>query len=509
MEVPPLQRPVTAVLLGSGALYGAAVKEALASGGVEPARRALVEKVRSFVDRRGHVLVSSPFESDVMACVLYHVWDEQVYRTYGDSVAPALEAGHLNWILLTCLGTSLPGIAWTEEKETKKPGGGTTSDRPIETVERELLFRLARGGIAGTRAWMTWLARRREDPAWSRCFVDHVGKLEGPDLAKTTMVVEFLQEAELLENVIGATRSTPTAADAYEKVLGQKLGEFEVRWRDWLLPGEPGLADRVDGAGTKVAASPADRALLDRLDRMRNAAMYDRDRERLVPLSLDPDLTAGCRLHAKYLAKHPEQAAAWPDAHEEYSDREGFTAEGARAGGASVIAPGVRSADEAVDGWMATFYHRLPLLDPGLVRIGFGLEGGNAVLDSGSLVAPMDIGTWCVWPPPGARDVPRRFAPELPNPVPGADQAAWGHPVTVQFFGWDEEPPVAVRLSLGGKPVDCHVSTPREPSNPELAPDGVWCLIPKQTLQPGATYTVVVDRMPQLERFEWTFTTGR
>src|SRR6185295_11631593 len=103
-----------------------------------------------------------------------------------------------------------------------------------------------------------------------------------------------------------------------------------------------------------------------------------------------------------YLDKHPAQKAAWPDAHEEYADQEGFSPEGSRAGLASVIAPGVNGPEQAIDGWMATFYHRLPLLAPGLVRIGWGLEKGTAVLDSGDLVAPSETSAWAAWPPAGA-----------------------------------------------------------------------------------------------------------
>lgn len=508
LAVPPPQRAVQMVLLGSGALFQKAVDESVASGGVAPDRREFVSKLRSYLDARGHVLVASPFENAITSIGVYHLWSQQIFQSYGTAFLPPLEAGHLNWVLLSALGAPIPGLAWQEETGGGKAGRGTTSDRDPDEEARQVLFRLARGGIAGTRAWMTFLARRGEDPAWSRSFVDQVGKIEGADLAKTTMVVEFLQEIGRFETLARATLEKAPQAEAIEKELGEKLGEFEHRWRSWLLPCEPGFAERLDGGGPSVVATAADRALLDRLDRMRLAAQYSRDADRLRKLELDPELTAGCRLHAQYLGKHPEQAAAWPDAHEEYSDREGFTTQGARAGNASVIAPGVRSADEAIDGWMGTFYHRLPLLDPGLIRVGFGLEKGNAVLDTGSMVAPMDIGTWCVWPPADAKDVPRRFNPELPNPVPGADQAAWGYPVTLQFFGWDEEPPLRVALLLAGKPVDCHVSTPRAPTNPELAPDGAWCLIPKQTLLPGATYTVVAEGVPQVDRLEWRFTTA-
>ena len=120
-----------------------------------------------------------------------------------------------------------------------------------------------------------------------------------------------------------------------------------------------------------------------------------------------------------------------------------------------------------------------------------------------------------MWPPPDATGVPRRFNPELPNPVPGADQSAWGYPITLQLL--QSAPDDSVRLSLhegssaGGDAVDCHLSTPDEPTNPDLAPADVWCLIPKAHLKPRTTYTVVARDAPFAghETIQWSFTTGK
>lgn len=191
---------------------------------------------------------------------------------------------------------------------------------------------------------------------------------------------------------------------------------------------------------------------------------------------------------------------------------DGYSPAGARSGLSSVIAPGVGSAEEAIDGWIGTFYHRLPLLEPGLVRIGWGLEGHVAVLDSGSLVAPTQTPMHVAWPPPQAVNVPRRFCAELPNPVPGADQSQWGYPVTLQTFGTD--PQLRMRLYVGaqrgGTEIPCHFSTPKEPTNTELAPAGAFCLIPKVPLAANTTYTVAVDGWVKEDAgADWQFTTGK
>jgi hypothetical protein len=230
-------------------------------------------------------------------------------------------------------------------------------------------------------------------------------------------------------------------------------------------------------------------------------------------VGIDRDLSDGCRAHAQYLGVHPKQMAAWPDAHEEYPDQDGFSAAGCRAGLSSVIVgPGVGTPADAVDGWMATFYHRLPLIDPGLVRIGWALEKGVAVLDSGSLVAPCEDTRYVTWPHADSKDVPRRFPGELPNPVPGADQSQWGYPVTIQFFQFEPQPDVQMRLYVGkrgGVEVPCHYSTPQKPTNTDLAPAGAFCLIPKTPLAANTTYAVAVDGWPKdAGGADWMFTTG-
>ena len=206
----------------------------------------------------------------------------------------------------------------------------------------------------------------------------------------------------------------------------------------------------------------------------------------------------------------------WPDAHEEYPDKDGFTAAGCRAGLNAVIAPGSTGPRDAIDGWMGTFYHRLPLIHGGLLRIGWGLEGGFAVLDAGSLVGKvMQVDMIVAWPPDKARKIPRRFNPELPNPVPGEDQRAWGYPVTLQcFVREDSSVPVVTRMTLhqGGRDgpvVPCWYSSPTAPSNPLLAPADTYCLIPKAHLGSGTRYHVRAEFEGWPHRKEWSFQTGR
>jgi uncharacterized protein YkwD len=87
---------------------------------------------------------------------------------------------------------------------------------------------------------------------------------------------------------------------------------------------------------------------------------------------LDAELSRGCQLHARYLSVNVDRPAARGLAvHREDLSLPAATEQGARAARASVIAV-VLDPQTCVDGWMATLYHRMPILTPNLERIGFG-----------------------------------------------------------------------------------------------------------------------------------------
>ncbi|MGL4551448.1 MAG: hypothetical protein ACRC33_09700, partial [Gemmataceae bacterium] len=74
--------------------------------------------------------------------------------------------------------------------------------------------------------------------------------------------------------------------------------------------------------------------------------------------------------------------------HDEDKGLPGYTEAGQKAGKGSVIAIISEPAD-SVGVWMGTLYHRLPLLDPGVKRVGYGqrqhpTRGWVTVLDSTS-----------------------------------------------------------------------------------------------------------------------------
>lgn len=112
-----------------------------------------------------------------------------------------------------------------------------------------------------------------------------------------------------------------------------------------------------------------------------------RKRIGLTPVSLEEKLSKGCKLHANYLVQnleHPKVQGL--GIHEEEPTLLGASSEGAKAGNAAVIAV-ISDPMDSVEGWMATLYHRIPLLNPRLKRIGYGqaehpLRGWITVLDA-------------------------------------------------------------------------------------------------------------------------------
>ena len=104
---------------------------------------------------------------------------------------------------------------------------------------------------------------------------------------------------------------------------------------------------------------------------------------------MDAGLSRGCALHADYVARnldHPKVQGL--GIHEEDASLPGATPLGAKAGKAAVIAV-ITDPVDSIDGWMATLYHRIPLLDPHLKRLGYGqalhpTRGWVTVLDASS-----------------------------------------------------------------------------------------------------------------------------
>lgn len=522
----PVTRPnqlvtQTWALIDSREQYKAFAAAAAEKGDMPEESAKIIDNLGGFVHKSKTYVMLGQWEGEVESAILV-----QTVPMSTEGVMAPLTAGHLNWLSLMCFGSLLPGHTYNTSKTEVR---GTTQVEQTEEQkrDREERQRLAKAGIAGSRSWMAFLAERGEDPPISNSFVDQLGMLTGDNLHKWTSIVDYMQEADLLAPTYNGLKRTKKDAQVFQRytdALGFGVGELEARWRRWILGVRPGIAERIDKQNANAWPKEA-LEVLAYMNEIREAAFKDKV-DGAWKLKFDPELSEACALHADYLNLHPEQKK-WPDAHEEYADKEGFTVEGAWAGTHSVIIWGdVNDYIEAIDGWMGTFYHRLPLTDPGLLRIGWGWKGEFAVMDSGSLAAPYEKPHVVVWPYDGMKDVPVHFfGDEHPDPIPGetpgsvVEQEIYGYPVTLQTNSFDENGVIDLTLKLftnkGKDEVDCFFSSPTKPTNPELAPGGAWCLIPKAHLKPNTEYKVVAEwlkgsmqtKTAMAKRMEWSFKT--
>jgi len=248
-------------------------------------------------------------------------------------------------------------------------------------------------------------------------------------------------------------------------------------------------------------------AVLERLNAHRKAAGL----ELVVD---DPDLSRGCAAHADYLVKNVDQPSAQGlGLHSEDPRLPGYSKEGERAGKAAVIYLGKEGVD-AVDGWMGSLLHRIPLLQSRLRKVGYGVARGGpakstAVFDVTNGMGPGRDARFVIYPADGQKDVPLAFEEEIPDPIPESADRKAGYPVTVIFAEGALVKDVKASLKdAEGKEVAIWLSTPEKPAAADYQRNTVG-LIAQEPLKPSTTYTVAVAARltgkPWLKT--WTFTT--
>lgn len=231
----------------------------------------------------------------------------------------------------------------------------------------------------------------------------------------------------------------------------------------------------------------------------------------LDTVTLSEDLSRGCFNHARYLVLntgHP--ATEGLGAHNESPELKGYTEEGAIAGAFSVIhfvRPSL-----AMDGWIRTFYHRIPLLQPSLKTVGIGYyaEGENEVivLDCVSGVNEESEIEYVCYPGEDQVNLPRFMGPEVPDPV--GLEGEFGFPVTIFFARFQVVSAVKFRLLDANKrPVECFLSHPEAPAS-DFDQWNSICAIPKKPLEPNSRYWVSVSCLVDGKPFkkDYKFETG-
>lgn len=251
--------------------------------------------------------------------------------------------------------------------------------------------------------------------------------------------------------------------------------------------------------------SPSQKTALAKVNSVRKAAG-------LGEVTLDADLSKACTLHARYLIRndgHPSVQGL--GAHDEDPKLPGFTEEGRRAGKSSDIA--FTDLPVAVDQWMASLFHRIPILDPRLQYVGMAAEKGGKwgwvtlmeVTSGLKGAAPADP---VLWPPDKMKDVPTDLGRELPNPIPKDADGKGGYPVTATFPFGKPVTEASMVLRIGKADVPVWLSTPDQPADARFQRNTV-CVIARDALKPRTSYTVELSATVsgKAVRRTWSFTT--
>lgn len=236
----------------------------------------------------------------------------------------------------------------------------------------------------------------------------------------------------------------------------------------------------------------------------------------LRPVVEDRAMSAACRLHATYLGLNAgKPQAVGLRRHQEDPALPGATKEGAVAGLNGDIAA-VRP-EAAVDAWLDSLFHRTPMLDPNLTKVGIGCDVRGGVVSCVLMFEPGPVRPSerypVAFPADGQADVELGFgAPENPNPIPAGQVLEPGYPVTLAFEPFTKVRVGAASLRDARGEVACHFSSPERPAVSADYQAGVVCLIPKAPLRPDTRYDVVIEaawKDGPMKAYRWGFRTAR
>lgn len=245
----------------------------------------------------------------------------------------------------------------------------------------------------------------------------------------------------------------------------------------------------------------------------------------MPPVDFDADLSEGAQLHAQYLELNIQRPRFDPyqvhaqffdySPHYELPDHPGYTDEGNEAGQHSSLAYS-GTASEAIEAFLSSYHHRLPMLTPSLTAVGMAtLRGPKGVFhvlrfenDGDPITEP------CFYPVPHQTGVPRVFqAGENPEPrpvewfaqVPRGGALDTGFPITVDFGRLEVWGVTGSLETADGTPVEAHTVALSFGFHTTAA------ILPRPILEPDTEYRVrlqaTIARVPR--RYEWTFRTGR
>ncbi|MFQ3591645.1 MAG: CAP domain-containing protein [Gemmataceae bacterium] len=221
--------------------------------------------------------------------------------------------------------------------------------------------------------------------AFSRPLRDLVAEAKADQVAGFPITLTFFPTQKLTE--VSATLQTADGSEVpiWLSTPQKRLPGTGQYNQIVLLPQEPLKPEtryeakvqvRVDGSAKTFRWTFSTLAWNNSLAEVANHLVEELNRHRraagLAEVTLEEQLSKACQSHADYLARnltHPAQVGL--NIHEQDPKLPGYTQAGHRAGQASVIAV-TSEPRESVALWMATLYHRLPLLQPEVKRVGYG-----------------------------------------------------------------------------------------------------------------------------------------
>lgn len=306
-----------------------------------------------------------------------------------------------------------------------------------------------------------------------------------------------------------------------------------------------GAAGTMSTAGSGGAASPATvyppaaksgdvAAAIEQLNRYRTALG-------LSQVTLDAVSSPGCEGHLQYLIEEAQKLGqmGYLEHTETDHDNSHYSPENEQAGKSSDLAWGQsggpggsmgQSLAQAVDLWINGVYHRTPLLNPGLVKVGAAsVQGYNCInynASGNTTVVKLDHPV--LWPEDGMTDVPRTFGgnegpcPTNPSdPLAGGKCAAAGFIISANYYNWGS----GRKSALTSVTSATLTNTSTQADVPLLTwyADGVAghdpapgymrdeiALVPASALPASTSFRVDIDAVVSgaATKLSWSFTTG-
>jgi len=278
-----------------------------------------------------------------------------------------------------------------------------------------------------------------------------------------------------------------------------------------LLPGQDGrqlelVTGSLDAAVFTGDATPADSA------EMIDEANWMRAEVGLPPLLGDALVAQAARNHADYLKLNNAEVS-----HGESPGTPGFTGRspGERCAAVGGICGGEVAYEsivgrDAVQGWIATVFHRAWFTWPAITRVGGGFNDRFAIMDAAwnrhFIGAPFGY-------PRGTYSGPLSFGGEIPDPggetycPVGSVTEPYGTAITIALPDADSPggQPDAIQLRERGQ------TTPLKGclmKYDDFYIEGYAAFLPDDPLRPGTTYDVAASWSGRQPDLRWTFTTS-